>query len=199
MPSLQQLNDRLFVVVNELAKETGWLHGAAVAFTRYGVVLFALGLLAGVFYARRGTPRTLAAAVWAGLGTLVAVAVNQPIGNAIGEQRPYVAHPDALLLVQRTTDFAFPSDHAVMAGAVAMGLFTVSRKWGTVAVVAAVALAASRVYVGAHYPGDVVAGLAVGALVSWLGWLAVGPLLTRVASALCASRLRPLLASTRSS
>lgn len=198
MSSVRDLNDRLFSAVNHFAMQTPWLHGVVTAFAKYGVVLFALALLTGVLYARHDSARTLAAAGWAGIGTLVAVAVNQPIGNAIHEQRPYVAHPHALLLVSHSTDFSFPSDHAVMAGAVAAGLFVVSRKLGIVAAVAAVMMAAARVYVGAHYPGDVIAGLVVGAVVSWLGWLSLGSLLTRLADALRASLLRPLLSSTPS-
>lgn len=52
-----------------------------------------------------------------------------------------------------------------------MGLLLVSRRLGAVAAVAAVLMAAVRVYVGAHYPLDVVAGLALGAVVVVVGWL----------------------------
>ena len=61
-----------------------------------------------------------------------------------------------------------------------MGLLLVSRRLGAVAAVAAVLMAAVRVYVGAHYPLDVVAGLALGAVVSGLGWLLLRRPLTRL-------------------
>jgi membrane-associated phospholipid phosphatase len=102
-------------------------------------------------------------------------------------------YPHALLLVDKTTDFSFPSDHAVMAGAVAMGLFLVSRRLGLVALVAALLMAFTRVYVGAHYPADVVAGLALGAVVVALGWLVVAGPLTSGVRALRATRLGPVL------
>jgi undecaprenyl-diphosphatase len=197
--SLSDLNDRIFLAVNEMARDSAWLHGVAVAFAKYGVVLFALALVFGAVHYGRGSSRALAAAVWAAVATLVAVAVNQPIGNAFGEHRPYADHPHALLLISPTSDFSFPSDHAVMAGAVAAGLWLVSRKLGYVVAVLAVLLAATRVYVGAHYPGDVVAGLVLGAMVSWMGWLLLGELLTRTAESLRGSRLRPILVSGGSS
>jgi membrane-associated phospholipid phosphatase len=196
--SLSDLNDRLFLAVNEMARDTAWLHGTAVAFAKYGVVLFALALVVGAVYYGRGSSRALAAAVWAGIATLVAVAVNQPIGNAFGEHRPYAAHPHALLLISPTSDFSFPSDHAVMAGAVAAGVWIVSRRLGAVVAVLAVLMAAARVYVGAHYPGDVVVGLALGAMVSCVGWWVLGDLLTRTAESLRESRLRPILVATGS-
>jgi len=52
--------------------------------------------------------------------------LNLGLGHAAGELRPYVAHPHALTLVARANDFSFPSDHSVVAGAIAGGLMAVS-------------------------------------------------------------------------
>ncbi len=171
MSSLLDLSTTLFLRVNDIARTTVWLHAPAVAYAKYGLVVFAALLVAGVWRRRSSGDRELAAALWAGLGTLLAVAVNQPVAALVAEPRPYAAHPSVLVLVDRSTDWSFPSDHSVMAGAAAMGLLLVSRRLGAVAAVAAVLMAAVRVYVGAHYPLDVVAGLGLGAAVSVLGWL----------------------------
>jgi membrane-associated phospholipid phosphatase len=167
---LHRLDDWLFRAVNVFARDTGWLHPVVVGYARYGVVLFGALLVVGVLVARHSDARTLAAAGWAPLATLIAVAVNQPLGHLFHEGRPYAAHPHALVLVARSTDYSFPSDHAVMAGAVATGLLLVSRRLGTVAAVCALLMAFARVYVGAHYPWDVAAGLLVGAAVAVLSW-----------------------------
>ncbi|GAA4360148.1 phosphatase PAP2 family protein [Angustibacter luteus] len=184
MDTLRHLDDRLAVAVNDFARHTGWLHGPALAFASYGVLLFAAPLVAGVVVSRHRGPQVLAAAGWAPLGTLLAVAVNQPIGRAVAENRPYVTHPQWLRLAARTSDFSFPSDHATMAGAVVLGLWLVSRRLGLAAAVLAVLMAFTRVYVGAHYPWDVVAGLLLGGAVSGLGWLVLRGPLTRTAAAL---------------
>jgi undecaprenyl-diphosphatase len=113
------------------------------------------------------------------VAVLLALAINQPVGRLVGEARPYTTHPQLLVLATRTTDFSFPSDHAVMAGAVAAGLLLVRRRLGLVAVAAALLMAFDRVYIAAHYPWDVLAGLVLGAGVSLLGWLVLaGPLTT---------------------
>ena len=161
------LGDRAdFLHVNDLARATGWLHAPAVAYAVYGVVLFA-GLLGAALLSawRSSDERLLARALLAPAGVLTAVALNQPVGHLVREARPYDQLTGVLVLVPRTTDFSFPSDHAVMAGAVAVGVLLVSRRLGLLAVAAALLLAAGRVYVGAHFPLDVLAGLLLGAAV----------------------------------
>jgi undecaprenyl-diphosphatase len=179
---LRSFDDRMLLDANGLARHTGWLHPAVVAYAAYGVVLFGLLMVAAVVAARRASARTLAAAAWAPLATLLAVGLNQPIGSEVAEGRPYARFPHLLVLATRTSDFSFPSDHAVMAGAAATGLLLVSRRLGVIAAVAALVMAAARVYIAAHYPWDVVAGLALGAAVAGLGWLALRVPLTAVAA-----------------
>ncbi|MEO6500328.1 MAG: phosphatase PAP2 family protein [Jatrophihabitantaceae bacterium] len=200
MSGIARLNRGLFDDMNAFARHTGWLHGPLTAYAKYGVVLFGLLLLAGLVRSRHGTAQALAASVWAGVAILLAVAVNQPIVHAVHEARPYTGHPNVLVLVARSADPSFPSDHSVMAGAAAAGLFFVSRRLGVVTLAAAVLMALSRVYVGAHYPGDVLGGLVVGAAVAVLGWLLVGGVLTATATWLRAQpRLRNLLVVDASS
>ena len=99
------------------------------------------------------------------------------------------------LLIDKTTDFSFPSDHATAAGAIAVGLLLTNRRWGIVTAVLAVVMALTRVYVGAHYPGDVLAGLALGGAVAAAGEILVIPSLTRLAGWLSRTRFRVLLMS----
>ena len=177
MDTLRRFDYRIFLDVNSFARHTGWLHGAVTDYAAYGVVLFALLLGAGILLARRGSDRALAAAGWAPIAMLLAVAVNQPIGSWIAEARPYASHPHLLVLATRTSDFSFPSDHAVMAGAAATGLLIASRRLGGIVAALALLMAGSRIYIAAHYPWDVVAGLLLGAGVSILGWVVLGPVL----------------------
>src|SRR4051812_50097737 len=80
-------------------------------------MLFAALLVAGGLLRRHAADRSLAAAGWAPLAVLLAVALNQPLVSAFAEARPYTSHPGLLVLATHSSDFSFPSDHAVMAGA----------------------------------------------------------------------------------
>ena len=84
-----------------------------------------------------------------------------------------------------------------MAGAGAAGLFLVSRTLGWIATAAAILIAFARVYIGVHYPQDVLAGLALGVVVVVLTGFAVRPLLLVALTALARTPLRPTLIAER--
>jgi membrane-associated phospholipid phosphatase len=167
---LHRFDDQLFMTVNDWARSSPGLHGVFLAYGKYGLVVFAAFLLVGLAHARHQGAPVLAMAGWTCMAVLVALAVNQPVGHLVGEARPYITHPGVLVLADPTTDYAFPSDHAVMAGAASAGLLLVWRRLGMTALAAALLMAFTRVYIGAHYPWDVAAGLLLGAFVTLTGW-----------------------------
>lgn len=190
----QSLQRDWFLQVNAFARHTSVLHGPMRMYAQYGVLLFVgILVLAWWFARRRQDPRTMAAALWAPVGALLALGLNQPLVRLVHEARPFAVFPHALVLVDHSHDFSFPSDHAVMAGAVTAGVLLTNRRLGWFTAAAAVVLAFARVYVGAHFPLDVVAGLLVGATVSVVGYLAVRPGLVRGVTALSRTPVRPLL------
>lgn len=190
------LNSRLFLDVNSFARHTSWLHAVAAAYIPIAVALLALLVVAGFLLARNRRSEPLAKALWAGAACLLAVAVNQPLIQAVAEPRPFVTLPHVLVLVHHAADFGFPSDHATLAGAAAAGLLLFDRRLGIAALVIGLLLAADRVYIGVHYPGDVLAGLALGAVVALGGWFLLRVPLTRLVRTLRSTRLRRLLTSS---
>jgi membrane-associated phospholipid phosphatase len=184
--------------VNRLSAHTAWMHWLFIAVAKYGIVLFALALVMAWWIARRSGPEAVAAVVWAGAIALGALGLAQVIGGAVDRARPYTAMPTAHVLISRTTDFSFPSDHAAVSGAVAAGLLVAARRCdlrqlaGT-ALAIAVLMAFSRVYVGVHYPSDVLAGLALGAGVAVVGAPLARRLLDPLPRRLADTPLRPLV------
>src|SRR3954447_5986917 len=193
-----EMDSDVFRWINRLAKRTGWAHAVFRANAGYGIALFAVVLVIAYLDGRHHADLTaVAGTVWAAVAAMVALGVGQFIGRAVGRARPYEAMSNVHLLVDKTTDFSFPSDHATVAGAVAVGLLFANRRWGIVAVALAVLMAFTRVYVGAHYPADVLAGLTLGGLVAALGWFAIVPLLRRAADWAATTPARPLVTSAR--
>src|SRR4051794_5545270 len=175
------MDGSLFESINRFATRTEWAHGFMRFYANNGIVLFAVLLLFGYLLARhRSDVDGVASSLWAGSAALLALGLGQIIGNIVDRARPYETLANVHLLVDKTTDFSFPSDHATVVGAVAVGLFFVDRWLGLTAAVLAVLMAFTRVYVGAHYVGDVLAGLVLGGGVAALGQIVVVPFVTRL-------------------
>ncbi len=188
------MDSSLFRWVNRLANRTGWAHWLFKANAGFGIALFGLLLLVVYLEGRQHADLdVVAGSVWAGGSALIALGLGQVIGGAVDRARPYEAMANVHLLVDKTTDFSFPSDHATVAGAVAVGLALTSRRWGSAALVLAFMMAFTRVYVGAHYPGDVLGGLVLGGAVAAAGHVLLVPPLIKLAQWLVGTPLRPLL------
>jgi membrane-associated phospholipid phosphatase len=110
-------------------------------------------------------------AVLATVSAGIALLIVMPIANAVDRTRPFVAHPHSKLLISHGTDPGFPSDHATAAFAMALGLWLYDRTIGAIALVLAAIVAFARVYVGVHYPSDVVAGALIGMAVALILYL----------------------------
>jgi len=174
---------------NRLADHTSWAHGFFRNASDVCIIAFALLMVGAALHGRwRGSAGQVAAAVWTAASVLVALGIGQVVGSIFGRARPYAVLSNVHVLVDRTTDVSFPSDHATLAGAVAVGLLLTSRRWGIAGVVVAVLMAFTRVYVGAHYPSDVIAGLVLGAIVAVLGNMLLVPSLTRLVEWLSSTR-----------
>lgn len=162
-------NSRWYLDLNQISRHTAWAHGIAAAYAvAGGLLVLAALLIAGWLLARRRSPRHVAAAVSAGAAAVLGFLLNQPLSVWINEPRPYRTLHHVLVLVARVQDPSMPSDHAIVAGAVATGILIYSWRLGLVATVFGLALAFDRVYVGAHYPADVMVGLVIGAAVALL-------------------------------
>lgn len=111
-------------------------------------------------------------AVAAGLSFLLGLAINQLILLFFQRVRPYDAHVTHLI-IDRTADFSFPSDHSTASFAIA-GAFLICglRGRGLLFLAAALVISLSRVYLGTHYVSDTLGGAATAFLAALLVRLA---------------------------
>ena len=97
------------------------------------------------------------------------IVVNLVLKNLVARTRPYDILEELILITRRPSDLSFPSGHAGACFAVASVLFLcLPRRFGIPAVVTAALISFSRLYVGAHYPTDVLGGMVIGCVTGWI-------------------------------
>lgn len=114
------------------------------------------------------------------------------IHHAWARPRPYmthhIAHPWS-----NTTDASFPSDHSTVSFAIAVAVVLFDPVAGAIFLVIAAIIAVGRLFIGAHYPSDVLAGFVIGALAAVVVVRLLRPVVRRVVS-LVERATDPLLA-----
>ena len=113
--------------------------------------------------------------IMAGIALVFSVLINNVlIKPNVGRIRPYEVVDGLKLLIERQDDPSFPSGHSGASFAAAV-VFLVKgpKKLGIPAIIMAALIAFSRLYVGVHYPTDVICGIITGtccAIISFMIW-----------------------------
>ena len=156
------MNYQLFELLNGQAGRSAVVDGAvtfAATGLIYAVFVVAAGLGALALYRRRFQPLLELGAV-----LFVAFLGAAVLSHLSHQVRPFQSH-QVHQLIPHDPGVSLPSDHATAAFALAFGVFAfLSRRWGIVLGVAAIAIGLSRVWVGVHYPGDILAAAVIGAV-----------------------------------
>ena len=167
---------RLFRALNGLVTHGHWIRIVVRFYAGKGALIFPAALVLLWLSPGRGGHRVRTGVLAAAVATLLALGADQLINHLWRRPRPY-AHHHVHLLLARSHDPSFPSDHAAAAFAIAVAVCIVRPRIGGVLAVLAAALGIARVMAGMHYPGDVAGGAAVGtgcALIVW--WAGRRPL-----------------------
>lgn len=125
-----------------------------------GIIWIITAVLLLIFKKSRKTGFSIALALITGL-----IIGNLILKNLVGRIRPYEFNEGVEILVARLSDFSFPSGHTLASFEAATVLLIRDKRLGVPALVLAVAIAFSRLYLYVHYPTDVLAGIILGVLI----------------------------------
>jgi undecaprenyl-diphosphatase len=135
------------------------------------------------FLSRPGADRKWKLACACGfLSAAVAYVVAFAIHHLYDRARPYEAHAIRHPW-SSSTDASFPSDHTTISFAIAFAVLAFDSVAGAVFLVVAAIIGVGRLFIGAHYPGDVLMGVAVGAVAAVIVVRLLKPVAAAVAGA----------------
>lgn len=157
-----------YLEIADLTRSTpSWLRELAALFTEAVVVLFAVVLLLVWWRARKRGAPAMARALLVPVGVVLAYLVSELSKTLLRAPRPCHTFPELEIPAgcPPASDWAFPSNHATVAGAVAIGVLLAWPRLGVPTALLSALGACSRVFVGVHYPHDVLVGVLLGCLV----------------------------------
>ncbi len=189
---------RLYHSIYDVSLHHHWVGSFFSDVEKASIPVMIVATVALWFLARPGGDRKWKLAAGSGLGAAaLALAVNLVIHALYDRPRPYeshtISHPWS-----KSTDASFPSDHASASLAIAFAVLAFDSAVGAVFLVVALLITVGRVFIGAHYPGDVLASLGVALVASFVVVRLARPVvaaLVRLFERITDPLLRPLWAS----
>lgn len=95
---------------------------------------------------------------------------NLILKNVIERKRPFEHNPELISVIEKPKDYSFPSGHTASSFSVGLLLYRhLKKQYGIVAMVLAVLITISRLYLGVHYPSDILCGMISGIFMAFFG------------------------------
>lgn len=149
------MNDWLFSLINGMANKLAIIDALMILSSKLIPYLYILIL--GWLYVkgfRQGNFKLRGESFATGVLLVLCLIGSFILGSMFYENRPFVDH-QVNLIVSHAADASFPSDHAVGTMAIASGILFYHWSLGTKMVYGSILVGFSRVFVGNHYPGDI--------------------------------------------
>ncbi len=165
---MEYLNHLLFTWLNAPEQPSASVLFGAVFLAEWLIWAIPVYLAAGWLVGGRPLRKSV---LIASVSALIGLGMAQALGAWWPHPRPFMiglGHQ----LVAHVPDASFPSDHLTLWWAVALGSMTqrCTRSTGSVMALTGLAMAWARIYVGVHFPGDMLGALVVAMASAWLSW-----------------------------
>ncbi|MGG1699131.1 undecaprenyl-diphosphatase [Bacillus zhangzhouensis] len=158
---MQEYNERLFRWVNQLSIDHGHLNPIFIGLAEYTVLLVALMCL--FIWFRNRSEKNRKMIISAGLTFILAELLGKVAGAFYSNQQPFAEMSHVNLLIHKEVNNSFPSDHTIFIFSICL-IFWLFHKRHIYWLIIACTVGFSRIWVGVHYPFDVLVGAVIACL-----------------------------------
>lgn len=168
MDFLIQLDHKIFHFINDTIANSflDWIMPILTNENNVAIPLFLIWLYLLLFSGKRGKIAAILLLLTVIITDVFAAQVIKPFFERLRPSRAMIDNIN--LLVPRGGKYGFVSNHAANTMSAAMIIFYFYRNWGYFAIPVSLIVGFSRVYVGVHYPFDVLGGWLLGCITAWL-------------------------------
>lgn len=152
----------LFNLINGFAGQSKLLDLIGIFFAKYLAYILIIAALVIIFYEKNWRKRLYDFSLVAISLLLSRGLITQTIRFFYHRPRPYIESPEILTLIDRTGEASFPSGHATFFFALAVAIYFVRPKWFYYFLAGAIVMGIARIFVGVHYPLDILGGAIIG-------------------------------------
>lgn len=170
---LNPFDTTVYHLINGLAGHSALLDAIMIFFAKDALEIYAVLFVVGWFALPKKDIKNRHALVVAGFAGVLALIINVIISHIWFRPRPFTVFPKGTFtqLIPHSSDASFPSDHASGSFGFAAGSWGKQQRWisytfTTIAIIVMIA----RVFVGVHYPTDVLGGMVVGIIAGKVMW-----------------------------
>ncbi|MCU4989864.1 undecaprenyl-diphosphatase [Bacillus cereus] len=157
--AFSQLNIAAFRAINDLGKQYSSLNSTMVFLAEYMVYFLGLIIIAYWFTQSRQNKMVIIQAM---IAFITAEIIGKLAGKLHLNYQPFAVLPNVNKLVDHAVDNSFPSDHTILFFSICFSFWLVHKKARWLWLVLAFCIAISRIWVGVHYPFDVMTGALIG-------------------------------------
>ncbi|QIW19407.1 undecaprenyl-diphosphatase [Bacillus thuringiensis] len=157
--SFSQLNIDAFRAINDLGKQYPSLNSTMVFLAEYMVYFLGLIIIAYWFTQSRQNKMVIIQAM---IAFITAEIIGKLAGKLHLNYQPFAVLPNVNKLIDHAVDNSFPSDHTILFFSICFSFWLVHKKARWLWLILAFCVAISRIWVGVHYPFDVLTGALIG-------------------------------------
>ncbi|MMZ45981.1 Undecaprenyl-diphosphatase BcrC [compost metagenome] len=164
-----QFNIDAFRLINDLGKQYPYLNPVIVFLAEYMLYFLCLSIV--VYWFTR-TNKNRMMVIQAVIAFILAEILGKIAGQFHSHYQPFAVLPHVNQLIEHDIDNSFPSDHTILFFSVCISFWLVRKKGEWLWLMLPFCVAISRIWVGVHYPIDVITGALLGVIsalfVYWL-------------------------------